>query len=220
MVWLGVEEEHYLIGVRSQLHTSTLCTSSWCDDRRTRVCDCRSLNGETLLHFSLLFCSWKHKQVSSICAEAVFLTPQIFINTPPSLFCIIAMFKLIRSHLIAMIRLHCSHHSLRSSLPHHGFLGDLINVRCRPGLPLWIYEISDFFSFNLTPPPFLPFCICPSIIPRADLGGRVLILPSHHSLQWTDEEVDEGDGRRRRRRRGRGRGSGTLGWVFIIFSKY
>lgn len=66
------------------------------------------------------------------------------------------MFKLIHSHLIAMIRLHlmpshCPHRSRRSSLPHHGFLGDLINVRRRPGLPLWIYEISDFFSFNLTP---------------------------------------------------------------------
>lgn len=35
-------------------------------------------------------------------------------------------------------------------------------------------------------------------------------------MLWTDEEVDEGDGRRR----GRGRGSGTLGLVFIIFLKY
>lgn len=139
--------------------------------------------------------------VSWACTEAVVLAPQIFINASPSLFCIIAMFKLIHSHLIAMIRLHlmlsqCSHRSRRSSLPHHGFLGDLINVRRRPGLPLWIYEISDIFSFNLSPPPpfFTSSCICPSIIPRADLGGRVLILLSHHSLLWTDEQ---GDGRRR-----------------------
>lgn len=64
------------------------------------------------------------------------------------------------------------------------------------------------------PPPLLPSCICPSIIPRVDLGGRVLILLSHPSLLWTDEEVDQGEGE------GGGQGSGTLGLVFIIFLQY
>ncbi len=69
-------------------------------------------------------------------------------------------------------------------------------------------QVSHFGFMNLqtssplisrSPPP-LPSCICPSIIPRVGLGGRVLIPPSHLSLLWTDEEVEEGDGDGGRRR--------------------
>lgn len=103
------------------------------------------------------------------------LAPQSFINTPPSLFCIITMLTLIHSHLIAMIRLHLMllhgyHLSLLFppplSLRHHGFLADLISVWCGPGLPLWIYEPSDF-----SPLIFLS-------------SARFLHLSIYHSQGW------------------------------------
>lgn len=150
---------------------------------------------------ALFVCVSSRKLPMEICS------PQSFINTPPSLFCIITMLTLIHSHLIAMIRLHVMllhgpHLSppLHLSLPHHGFLADLISVWCGPGL--WIYEPSRLLSFNL---PLLPSCICPSIIPRVGLGGRVLIPPCHPSLLWTDEEAEEGGGEGEGRRRGGGK---------------
>lgn len=85
-----------------------------------------------------------------------------------------------------LMLLHCSHHSLRSPLPHHGFLGDLINVRCRPGLPLWIYEISDFFSFNLNPPPPLFPFLHLSIYHSQGWLGRKSINPSLPSFTAMD----------------------------------
>lgn len=103
---------------------------------------------------------------------------------------------MIRLHLML---LHCSHHSLHSSLPHHGFLGDLINVRCRPGLPLWIYEISDFFSFNLTPSSFSPFLHL-SIYHSQGWLGRKSINPSLSSFT----AIDRWGGRRGRWEKGGG----------------
>lgn len=67
-------------------------------------------------------------------------------------------------------------------------------------LDLWTLRL---LSFNLSPPP-LPSCICPSIILRVGLGGRVLIPPSHLSLF-------SGQMRRWRRKMGREGGGGVEG---------
>lgn len=124
------------------------------------------------------------------------LTPQSFVNTLPSLLCIITMLTLIHSHLNVVIRLHLM-------LLHCSYLSLLYTPPLSPSLPLPLImdflqillvcdgdQVSHFgfmnlrllsFNLSLSPSP-LPSCICPSIIPRVGLGGRVLIPPSHLSL--------------------------------------
>lgn len=115
---MGVEEEHYLIGVRSQLHTSTLCPSSWFLTRQRRRFE--YVNRSIRLHFSSVSPQLEAEAGCCCFSFAIVLTPEPLINTPPSLFCIMAVPELIHSHLIAMIRLHLMplrrrHPSLRSS---------------------------------------------------------------------------------------------------------
>lgn len=113
-----------------------------------------------------------------------------------------------------LMLLHCSHHSLHSSLPHHGFLGDPISVPCKPGLPLWIYEISDFFSFNLTPSSFSPFLHL-SIYHSQGCLGRKSINPSLPSFTAMDRWGGR-RGRREKEREGQMAGDPRVGFHNIF----